>query len=320
MKKYNLFHLGMAGLLIMATLPSCENEELEISPFAQIYMPQAINKPSQHTLVMTDSVQPLVFGAAYGSPDILGMDMEIQFELAPEMVAEFNQENGTDYEMIPEGAYELSGDRASITSGEMQSQSLKVWVNPGKGFDFETQYLLPVTIKSVQSKLPINESLRTTYFLVDANPPVYEAFDRSQWNIFDVSSEEVSGEGENNGHAKHALDGDIETFWHTQWQGASPGLPHIMTIDMGESKLLSGLSFIQRQNRDQGNVNEIFVEVSVDGVNWQEEEIFPGRLMDNNNINHVYLKNPKDVRYFRVTITSTYGNTNFTHLAEIYGF
>ncbi|WP_215223145.1 discoidin domain-containing protein [Echinicola shivajiensis] len=320
MRKYTLFHLGVAGLLTMATLSSCENEELEISPFAKIYMPQAIDKPSQHTLVMTDSAQALVFGAAYGSPDILGMDMEIQFELAPEMVAEFNQENGTDYEMIPEGAYELSGDRASIISGEMQSQSLKVWVNPGKGFDFETQYLLPVTIKSVQSDLPINEALRTTYFLVDANPPIYEAFDRSQWNVFDVSSEEVSGEGENNGHAKHALDGDIETFWHTQWQGASPGLPHIITVDMGESKFVNGFSFVQRQNRGTGNVNELFVELSEDGENWTSVELFPGNLPNDNNNNPVFVKIPQNARYFRVTITSTYGDTNFTHLAEIYAF
>ncbi|MBD8487819.1 discoidin domain-containing protein [Echinicola sp. CAU 1574] len=320
MKKYNLFHLGMAGLLVMATLSSCENDELEISPFAQIYMPQAIDKPSQHTLVMTDSAQALVFGAAYGSPDVLGKDMDIQFELAPEMVAGFNQENGTDYELMPEGSYELSGDQAFITAGEMQSESLKLWVNPGKGFDFETKYLLPVTIKSVQSDLPVNEALRTTYFLVDANPPVYEAFDRSQWNVYDVSSEEVSGEGENNGHAKHALDGDIETFWHTQWQGASPGLPHIITVDMGESKLVNGFSFIQRQNRGTGNVNELFIELSEDGENWTQVEIFPGNLPNDNNNNPVFLTSSSNARYFRVTITSTYGNTNFTHLAEIYGF
>ncbi|WP_186757459.1 discoidin domain-containing protein [Echinicola salinicaeni] len=320
MKKYTLFHLGMIGLLTMLTLSSCENDDLEISPFAQIYMPQAVDKPSQHTLVMKDSAQALVFGAAYGSPDVLEMEMDIQFELAPEMVAEFNQENGTGYEMMPEGTYEFSGKQAFINSGEMQSNSLKMWVNPGKGFDFETQYLLPVTIKSVQSDLPINETLRTTYFLVDANPPVYEAYDRSQWGVFDVSSEEVSGEGENNGHAKHALDGDIETFWHTQWQGASPGLPHIITVDMGESKLINGFSFIQRQNRGSGNVNDLFIEVSEDGQNWTQVDIFPGSLPNDNNNNPVFAKAQQNARYFKVTITSTHGDTNFTHMAEIYAF
>ena len=318
MNKYKIFNLGL--VLGLVWLASCKNDLEGLSPHAQVYMPQAVNKPSQHTLVLKDSAQALVFGAAYGSPEILDMHMDIRFEVAPALVAEFNQQNGTDYAMVPEGTYELSGDQAAIASGEMQSDALKIWVNPGKGFDFETQYLLPVTIKSVESELPINEALRTTYFLVEANPPIYEAFDRAEWSVFDVSSEEVVGEGENNGNAKHTLDGDIGTFWHTQWYGASPGLPHIIAVDMGESRLLSGFSFIQRQNRSRGNVNDIFIELSEDGENWQQVEIFPGNLPDDNANNPVFLKSPQNVRYFRVTITSTHGDTSFTHLAEIYGF
>ncbi|GAB3654071.1 DUF1735 domain-containing protein [Echinicola sediminis] len=319
MKKNTIFNLGLV-ILAMVSLVSCEEDTEGLSPHAQLYMPQAINKPSQHTLVLKDSAQALVFGAAYGSPELLDMEMGVQFEVAPELVADFNQQNGTAYAMVPEGSYELSGTQASILSGKMQSESLKVWINPGKGFDFETHYLLPITITSVESDLPINESLKTTYFLLEANPPIYEAFDRSEWSILDVSSEEVVGEGENNGNAKHALDGDIGTFWHTQWYGASPGLPHVIAVDMAESRLLSGFSFVQRQNRSSGNVNEIFIELSEDGENWQQVELFPGNLPDDNANNHVFLKSPQNARYFRVTITSTHGDTGHTHLAEIFGF
>ncbi len=118
----------------------------------------------------------------------------------------------------------------------------------------------------------------------------------------------------------HTLDNDISTFWHTQWLGASPGLPHIITVDMAESRLVSGFSFIQRQNRAVGNVNEIAIALSEDGENWQEMDIFPGNLPDNNGNNPVFLKSPQNARYFRVTITSTHGGTNYTHFAEIYGF
>ncbi len=200
MRKHQIFNLAL-GLLTTVLLASCENNLAGLSPHAQIYMPQAVNTPSQHTLVHMDSAQVLVFGAAYGSPDILDETMEVHFEVSPELVDAFNQMRGTDYAMAPEGSYELSGDRASILAGEMQSNALKLWVNPGKGFDFETRYLLPVTIKSVESELPINEDLGTTYFLLEANPPVYEAFDREEWSIYDVSSEEVVGEGAGNGNA-----------------------------------------------------------------------------------------------------------------------
>lgn len=315
----NIFKLVLA-MMTGVLLASCENETEGISPHAQIYMPQAVDRPSEHALVLKDSAQALVFGGAYGSPNVLNLDMKVQFEISPELVETFNQERGTNYAMMPEGTYELSGESVGIAAGQMQSEPLKLWVNPGKGFDFETKYLLPVSIKSVEGELPINEALRTTFYLVEAAPPVYDAFDRSGWSIYDVSSEEVVGEGENNGNAKHTLDDDIGTFWHTQWYGASPGLPHIITVDMGESKLINGFSFIQRQNRGSGNVNELFIELSEDGENWTQVDLFPGNLPNDNNNNPVFLSSSSNARYFRVTITSTHGDTNYTHLAEIYAF
>ena len=41
----------------------------------------------------------------------------------------------------------------------------------------------------------------------------------SAWQVVEVSSEETSGEGSDNGHAIHAFDGLKGTFWHTQWKG-----------------------------------------------------------------------------------------------------
>ncbi|MBS1945973.1 MAG: hypothetical protein JST98_12455, partial [Bacteroidetes bacterium] len=46
---------------------------------------------------------------------------------------------------------------------------------------------------------------------------------KAGWSIVYVDSQELTGEGANNGHAAQAIDGDSLTFWHTQWQGAQPG-------------------------------------------------------------------------------------------------
>lgn len=48
----------------------------------------------------------------------------------------------------------------------------------------------------------------------------YNAISKTNWTILSVDSEEATGEGANNGHAIHAIDGVESTFWHTQWQNA----------------------------------------------------------------------------------------------------
>ncbi|GAB3651650.1 DUF1735 domain-containing protein [Echinicola sediminis] len=323
MKLYKKIINPIGGMFMgLVLMTSCDPDFVVEQPdqYTQLYMPQAVNSTSSHSLVLKDSVQYITFGAAYGGPYELGADIQVSFEAKPELVAEYNAANGTDYPVLPAESYELSATSVAIPAGSLASEGLKLNVNPINGFEFETKYLLPISIAAVEGDISLNESLKTAYFLIEANPPVYEPFVRDGWTVVSVSSEETVGEGAGNGHAKHALDGNIGTFWHTQWYGGSPGPPHDIAIDMGESKLVSGLSFVQRQNRSTGDVNEIYVELSGDGENWTRVDIFPGNLPDDNANNPVFLKSPQTARYFKVTITNTYGNTNFTHLAEIYAF
>ena len=53
-------------------------------------------------------------------------------------------------------------------------------------------------------------------------------FDRSKWKIVSVDSFQPD-----EGLPEHAIDGDPNTFWHTQWSPDKP-LPHEMVIDFGE--------------------------------------------------------------------------------------
>ncbi|WP_186757451.1 BT_3987 domain-containing protein [Echinicola salinicaeni] len=307
------------GLVLMT---SCDPDFVVEQPeqYTKLYMPQAVSASSSHSLVLKDSVQSIVFGAAYGAPYTLGTEISVNFAADLSLVDAFNDANGTSYPALPTESFELSSSSVSIPAGDMASEPLKININPINGFEFETQYLLPVTITSVDGNITLNEELKTSYFLVEANPPVYEPFERTGWTIASVSSEETEGSGATNGHAIHALDGDIGTFWHTQWYSATPDLPHSIAIDMGEGRLVSGLSIVQRQNRSVGDAKDIYVELSDDGENWTRVDIFPGVLPDDNANNSVFLKSPQVARYFQITITSTYGDTKFSHLAEINAF
>lgn len=101
-----------------------------------------------------------------------------------------------------------------------------------------------------------------------AGTPVMRTFDyqidRSGWTA------EASSEEPGEGFARHAIDGDPSSFWHSRWQGAAPEPPHAFTIDMGKVQRIAGLSYLPRTSNVNGRVKDYRVEVSADGVEWTE--------------------------------------------------
>ncbi|WP_239132017.1 discoidin domain-containing protein [Paractinoplanes durhamensis] len=88
---------------------------------------------------------------------------------------------------------------------------------------------------------------------------------RTGWTVA-ADSQETAGE---DGKAANAIDGNTSTLWHTQWQDASPDLPHTFTIDMHAVNLVSGLGYLGRQDGAQfGNIGQYRIETSMDGTNW----------------------------------------------------
>lgn len=93
--------------------------------------------------------------------------------------------------------------------------------------------------------------------------------DRTGWTILYFDSEELTGEGENNGHAYHCIDGDSATYWHTQWQDATPNYPHEIWIDLGNSHNVNGFSVMTRGNNTRnGRINQYEFYVTSDTSDW----------------------------------------------------
>ncbi|MCH7228882.1 glycoside hydrolase family 2 TIM barrel-domain containing protein [Haloferula sp. A504] len=97
--------------------------------------------------------------------------------------------------------------------------------------------------------------------------PVLRSFayqlDRSGWSA--TASSEQPGEG----FARHAIDGDASTFWHTQWQDGAPEPPHVFTIDLGKTMELEGLSYLPRPDNVNGRIWRYRIQISSDGERWQ---------------------------------------------------
>lgn len=318
--KYRALYVIIAGLLLLA---ACKNKydlpDQPLSNYIKVYMPAAVNNPVKRVLAITDSAQVIIYGADYGGADYPQADIPVTFSVNPSLVDSFNRANNTAYTLLPEHGYTLSAISAVIPRGQLSTPPLELAVKtsgPG-AIDALKDYLLPISI--VKSTINVNEQLRTVFFVIRAQPDLadYPDFDRSAWSIIDFSSQEANGEGPDNGRAIFTIDNNSATYWHTQWQGGSPGPPHYITVDMGAVKTLHGLSFLDRQSDNNGKPQSVTVETSTDNVNWEPGGSFT--LQNTKDLQKQFLSGFRNARYFRVNILSSY-NATYTHLAELNAF
>lgn len=91
---------------------------------------------------------------------------------------------------------------------------------------------------------------------------------RQTLTVISVDSEETNGE---DGRSANAVDGNPATFWHTQWQDASPGCPHEIILKLDPPARLQGLTCLPRQDDQQnGMIKDFEVYVSDDGKAFGE--------------------------------------------------
>lgn len=77
-------------------------------------------------------------------------------------------------------------------------------------------------------------------------------------------------DGEAGGHeAEKAIDGNADTYWASNKKGQGAAYPHELQVDLGESLLLKGFTYVpRRDNLNSGNIQEYAFYVSEDGKNW----------------------------------------------------
>ncbi|KAJ6786014.1 hypothetical protein PWT90_02994 [Aphanocladium album] len=99
--------------------------------------------------------------------------------------------------------------------------------------------------------------------LFAAPPTNGRVIDRSGWRV-SCDSEEPGNE------CYKAIDGNNNTLWHTAWSQSSPRPPHTITLDMGTTYNVNGISVQPRQdNNRNGWIARHEIAVSPDGNNWE---------------------------------------------------
>jgi len=92
------------------------------------------------------------------------------------------------------------------------------------------------------------------------------AGDKATLKVVRVDSEEIAGESAG---GTNAVDGDPATFWHTQWQDASPACPHEIVVELTPPATIKGFSYLPRQDdSENGMIKDYEFYVSNDGKDF----------------------------------------------------
>ncbi|MGL5318286.1 MAG: glycoside hydrolase family 2 TIM barrel-domain containing protein [Bacteroidales bacterium] len=128
--------------------------------------------------------------------------------------------------------------------------------------------------------------------------------------VISASSEEV-GEG----NASHLTDGDSGTIWHTMYSVTVAKHPHWVDFDAGAEKMITGFTFLPRQDGANGRINDYQIQVSMDGKEWGEP-VTKGSFDRGTDLKKVTFTKPVKGRYVRFTALSSHGGQDFASGAE----
>ena len=147
--------------------------------------------------------------------------------------------------------------------------------------------------------LPSSE--RSYSFTIDANSPERTYISIDHLSIKDVSSEATG----NNGHAIHAIDGNINTMWHSSYDGSDTS--RYIVIELDEERYLSALEYIPRQSGNNGRIKDAQVYVSMDNETWiQVGEAY--HFANSASMKAIEFPESVQAKYIKLVATSNYGD------------
>ncbi len=162
-----------AGILaVVSTLPSCLKNGAYYIPFssaaASVDLPLAASTSNGITAfayppTVTTVTLPIMVNVA--SPSMPSTPTTISLALDTAGLSQYNADNGTDYQPLPDSTYTVSGWDVTVPAGK-RIDSITVTIELSK-LDLSNAYVFPVTIAS--SSLPIEQWNHLFYYVAVKN-------------------------------------------------------------------------------------------------------------------------------------------------------
>lgn len=125
----------------------------------------------------------------------------------------------------------------------------------------------------------------------------------------------VSSQERGEGGAEHLVDGDPDTYWHTEYSLTVTKHPHTVDLDLGEMKTFKALAYLPRQDNQNGRVAQYRFAISNDAENWTT--IAEGRFPNSSQRQKITLKEPATARYLRFIALNEVNGQDFASAAEL---
>jgi hypothetical protein len=131
--------------------------------------------------------------------------------------------------------------------------------------------------------------------------------------VVKVDSEETAAE---DGKGANAVDGDSSTFWHTQWQDASPNHPHEIILELSAPASIKGFTYLPRQDEQvNGTIKDYEFYLSNDGQDFGQP-VKKGALGEGKEKKTVTF-DAKPARFIKLKALSEINDQAWTSAAEI---
>ena len=118
--------------------------------------------------------------------------------------------------------------------------------------------------------------------------------------------------------AANAMDGDVDTMWHTPWEEPAPNFPHELVVEFPKPVRVTGLTCLPRQDGNHnGWIKDYAVHVSADGQNWGPA-VAQGTFQNDGSLHTIKLAKPANTRFLKLVAVNSFDPTKpYASLAEL---
>jgi beta-galactosidase len=133
------------------------------------------------------------------------------------------------------------------------------------------------------------------------------------WEVVYVDSVHAGDENK----AANAIDGNPNTFWHTNWDtNVNSPLPHEIHVDMGRPATIKAVTYLPRQSVPNGRIGKYQLYLSKDGQHWGKP-VREGKFENTGTLQTIELGKSIECRFIRLVALSEVRGNFFTSVAEI---
>lgn len=207
-----------------------------------------------------------------------------------------------------DGEYYINVSYSDINNNEHTKEI--VVTDPGEGEEFMAlEGVMEATLYITTSDIYGNKTTPRVYSYKVAESG---KLDRSIWTV-SASSHEVTME---TCPVSNVVDGNTETFWHSEWGSGTNTFPHYISVDLRRKVSINRIGLQHRHNKTMANGIEFYGTNRQNGV----YEKFGEFAMDQNTKTMQYytLSTPVEYRYVRILFTTpSSGDSKNAGLAEL---